>query len=108
MCVGLETSRPFILFFWGLYDLGLLAGSSAFVRHWLYWQNIISMFNENNHSGTVLDNPKNYLAIWLAVGIGSVVSLKRLLVGLFLGRQTFGKDCLQKKTHEFPTDSDRA
>lgn len=39
---------PFIAVTWGLLDFGLLHGSSPFVSSWLYWQDIVSLFNEAN------------------------------------------------------------
>lgn len=82
--------RP-VLVFWGLYDLALLSGSSAFAKHWAYAQGWIAMFTDSNPPGQVTSNEVYYQVIQIAIGVGVAVSLKRLVVGLFLGRQTFGK-----------------
>jgi hypothetical protein len=39
---------PFALFVWALLNFGLLRGQSDFVRHWLYWQDLVGVFNEEN------------------------------------------------------------
>ena len=84
--------RPFIVIFWALYDLGLLAGSNQFVQHWGYWQDVVRMFNESNPSGNVTSNETYLLILQLAIAMGVSVALKRFVVGLLLGRQTFGKN----------------
>ena len=89
----LPLCRPFVLTVWALYDLGLLAGSSAFVRHWGHWQNVIHMFNESNPSGNVTNSDLNYTILRLAIAVGIIVAIKRLVVGVFLSRQTFCKLC---------------
>lgn len=76
---------------WACFDLGLLAGSSAFVNHWCYWQDVIGMLNESNPSGNVTANDVYYKSLRLAIAVGSIVALKRLIVGVFLSRQTFRK-----------------
>ncbi|CAB9510911.1 Mechanosensitive ion channel protein [Seminavis robusta] len=80
---------PFTGIMWALYDMILLAGSSRFVNHWCYWQNVISMFNENNPSGNIPNSSAYLTLLRLSVAVGGLVAVKRLLVGLFLGRQTF-------------------
>lgn len=80
---------PFILFCWALYDLCLLAGSSRFVNHWLYWQDFISMMNDNNPSGNVTSNAMYLTFLNMALGVGATVAFKRFAIGLLLGKQTF-------------------
>ena len=41
---------PFIACMWGTLNFVLLYGSSRFVNHWLFWQDIIGIFNEKNPS----------------------------------------------------------
>ena len=82
---------PFIAIFWSLYSLGLNAGTSDFVHHWGYFQNWIRLFNEENPSGNVVDNEWNYTILRLTIFIGVAVALKRLVMSLLLGRQTFAR-----------------
>lgn len=64
-----------------------LYGKLQFHKHWLWWQQQIDLFNSNNDAGTVSENP-TYLQFLLAcIFIGGVVSLKRLLLALYLGRR---------------------
>lgn len=80
--------------FWACYNLGLLCGSDIFVRHWAYWQTWIEMFTEANPSGYATNSDLNYKLQRLAIAIGVIVAFKRLIVGVFLSRQTFRKSVL--------------
>lgn len=111
---------PFISIFWGTYNFILLSGLSPsfqylctrvlflvtfstsclcrhftgderYVRHWFYWQDVIGLFNEDNPGGNVINSETNMTLLSLMVVIGVLVSVKRMLVGLFLGRKTFGE-----------------
>jgi hypothetical protein len=81
---------PLLLFFFGLFNLLLTAGNSNFANHWLYWQDVIPMMNRSNPSGYVTSDAFYYLLCELAMVIGSVVGIKRLMIGLHFGRRTFG------------------
>jgi hypothetical protein len=74
---------------WGLLDFALLFGDNAFVRHWGYFQESIGLFNSKNPSGLVVDSDWNQRILLMMVTISLFVALKRFLVGLYLGRQTF-------------------
>lgn len=74
---------------WGVLDLGLLHGSSRFARHWLYFQETIDIFNETNPSGLVTDSIWNTRALTIAVTVSAVVAIKRLWLGLYLGKKLF-------------------
>ena len=80
---------PFVVTAWGIYDLALLSGSSRFAQHWAYAQTWIEMFNANNPAGTVTSSQLYLQIIQIAIALGIAISIKRLVVGLFLGRQTF-------------------
>ena len=77
--------------FWGAYNLILLAGDERYVRHWLYFQDTIGLFNEQNPGGHVVDHNINYAFMRTMIIAGVFTAIKRLMVGLMLGRQTFGK-----------------
>ena len=47
------------------------------------------MFNANNSSGDLTSNDLYYKVLRLAVSIGIIVAIKRLIVGIMLSRQTF-------------------
>jgi hypothetical protein len=80
---------PFLMMMWGIWDFALVAGDHAFARHWLFWQDFWGLFNEQNPAGDVLMSQPYYRVLSIAVSVGAVVSVKRLVVGLYLGRQTF-------------------
>ena len=81
---------PFIAVFWAIYRLILLSGDRDYAHHWGYWQDWVGLFNEENPSGNVVDHEWNNKILRLTIFIGIAVSIKRLFVALFLGRQTFG------------------
>ena len=85
---------PFILTFWAIYNLILNCGDSDFAGHWLYWQDWIGLFNEDNPAGNVVSNEWNYAILSNSIIVGCAVAVKRLVVGLFLGRQTLCKSGL--------------
>lgn len=80
---------PFILFWFGILNLALNCGNSDFAHHWLFWQDTIGLFNNQNPSGHVVDNPWNRRVIVVAISVSAVVAVKRFIVGLAFGRQTF-------------------
>jgi hypothetical protein len=84
---------PFLLLFWGIYNFGLVVGDTRFKNHWLYWQDWLSLFNEDNTSGDVTSSKWFSQLCTVAVCVGIAVSVKRLAVGVLLGRQTFGECC---------------
>lgn len=81
---------PFILTFWAIYSLILLCGDTEYAHHWGYWQDWIGMFNKDNPSGDVVNNELIQEILVNAIIVGVAVAIKRLTVGLLLGRQTFG------------------
>ena len=82
---------PFIGTFWALYSIALNAGTSDFAHHWGYFQDWIGLFNEENPSGNVVDHEWNYKILRLVIFICVAVALKRLVMSLLLGRQTFAR-----------------
>ena len=79
------------MIFWGIYDLALLAGPGRLANHWGYYQDYIGLFNESNPSGNVTSDGLYIQLLQVAIGVGVAVSVKRLAIGMFLGRQTFSK-----------------
>ena len=75
-------------------------GNNPFAHHWLYWQNAIELFNAKNYSGTVVNSPINATILKIAVSISAVVAVKRFVVGLYLGRQTFSTYHLPVATYD--------
>lgn len=84
---------PITLFWWGVYDFILLYGGNSFAKHWLFWQDVIRLFGKENPAGTILVSAEYKALLIVSIVISFMVVVKRCWVGLFLGRQTFGK-CL--------------
>jgi hypothetical protein len=82
---------PFIVFWWAIFDFAMLHGEGAFAKHWAFWQDAIDMFNSNNPSGNIVNNEWNTRVLSIAISVSVVVAVKRFVVGLYLGRQTFCK-----------------
>jgi hypothetical protein len=82
---------PFIVFWWAVLDFAMLHGDGAFAKHWAFWQDKIDMFNSNNPSGNIVNNEWNTRVLSIAVSVSLVVAIKRFIVGLYLGRQTYCK-----------------
>jgi hypothetical protein len=82
---------PFCCFFWGVFNFALVVGDSAFSNHWLFWQDLIGLMNARNPPGYVTSSTAFYRVVSVAMGMGVAVAFKRVAVGLYLGRRTFGK-----------------
>jgi hypothetical protein len=80
---------PMLLLFWSLTNYGFLYGDRRYVKHWIYWQKMFRIFNEENPSGGVTSNTW-YGSILLAIGVCSFIAMvKRVLVAVFLGRKKY-------------------
>jgi hypothetical protein len=80
---------PSTLFLWGILNLCLLSGNSAFAYHWAYWQDTVGLFNKQNPSGDVINSEWNHRILAISAALGTIVAFKRLLLGLYLGKRTF-------------------
>jgi len=81
---------PFVTLMWCSMNFALLYGNTAFAHHWAYWQDAVGLFNGENPSGNVVDSEWYFRLLIIGVAVSCVVAVKRLLVGIFLGRQTYG------------------
>lgn len=82
---------PFIITWWAVYDLCMLSGEGGFANHWMFYQDIITMFNDSNPSGNITNSDWNYRILYVALVLGLVVALKRFFVGLYLGGRQYCK-----------------
>lgn len=80
---------PFLISCWGVLNFLLVTGDKPFNKHWLYWQDVWGLFNENNPSGDVTNTLWLLRICAVCSALGVAVSLKRVAVGIYLGRQTF-------------------
>lgn len=74
----------------------LWGDGSQFANHWGYWQDWIKLFNASNPSGKIVDSRMHSTILKIAVSVSAVVAVKRFVVGLYLGRQTFSKFAVPK------------
>ena len=82
---------PFTFTWWAVYDLSMLSGKEDFANHWVYYQNLIGLFNAKNPSGAITSNIWNYRILIAILVLGIVVAFKRFIVGLYLGGRQYCK-----------------
>jgi hypothetical protein len=82
---------PSLMSWWAFYDLLMLSGDGRFARHWLFYQPWIKMFNEENPAGEVTQSVWNFRILVAGLVVGIIVSVKRFVVGLYLGRRQYGE-----------------
>lgn len=80
---------PFLLISFGMFNFALTVGDSAFSNHWLYWQPYVGLFNKQNPPGHVTSSLAFYRICAVAMAVGAAVAVKRLAIGVYLGRKTF-------------------
>ncbi|KAG7357550.1 mechanosensitive ion channel [Nitzschia inconspicua] len=80
---------PFLFCCFGMYNFALTVGDSSFSNHWLFWQPYIGLFNKQNPPGFVTSSLAFYQVCAVAMCVGAAVSVKRMAVGIYLGRKTF-------------------
>jgi hypothetical protein len=79
---------PFLVTFWGLYDMILLHGDNDFQRHWLYWTGI-QIYSQAN-SGSYILSSSAYLRVLMGMELAGVAAtLKRTLLTLYFGKRNF-------------------
>jgi hypothetical protein len=89
---------PCTVIFWSLFDLTLLAGDSPFPNHWMFYQTSIDLFNAKNPSGGVTSSVWNYRILVASMVIGVMVSIKRFVIGMYLGGKQY---CTYSMTYCF-------
>jgi hypothetical protein len=94
LLIIMSRGWPFTVFMWSLYDFGMLYGDRSFSKHWGYGQSAIELFNETNPSGIDAASVWNRRVLFIALFVSLASALKRFILGLYLGRQTFGKKFL--------------
>eukprot|EP00934_Nitzschia_sp_Nitz4_P001371 Nitzschia sp. Nitz4//scaffold41_size133979//57505//61267//NITZ4_003347-RA/size133979-processed-gene-0.249-mRNA-1//-1//CDS//3329551470//1371//frame0 len=80
---------PFVLFIWSILNFGVLYGSNPFASHWGYFQDWIGLLNTDNPSGDIVDSEWNRRVLLSAMLVSLSVTVKRFVLGLLLGKQTF-------------------
>lgn len=70
-------------------DILVLYGNNAFAKHWLFWQDLIGMCNQQNPPAAFLHGRVYAGILFSMMFVGAVTSLKRLVIATFLGRRSF-------------------
>jgi prepilin signal peptidase PulO-like enzyme (type II secretory pathway) len=91
LAIAQSKGWPFVLLMWALLDMIFLYGSRRVARHWLFWQKWIQMMNATNPSGNITDSDTYKLIIYISIGLGAAVTVKRTLMGNFVGKRVVGK-----------------
>lgn len=80
---------PFLVSFWGMYDMILLHGDNHFQTHWLYWTGMRIYSTAN--SGSYILSTSAYLRVLIGMLLAGVATtLKRTMLTLYFGRRSFG------------------
>jgi hypothetical protein len=90
LLIAQSKGWPFQLAMWGLIDTCMLAGQGSFAKHWLFWQDFIHLMNDNNPAGNVTNSFFYIRLLYLSIGIGALVTIKRSLFGWSVGKKLVG------------------
>ena len=82
---------PFHLAAWGIIDLMMLFGSGRFAKHWMFYQDTIEVFSEENPAGEVLEAKVYQSLLIFAIVAGVLVTAKRYYIGLSFGKATYSR-----------------
>lgn len=92
---------PFLVTFWGLYDMLFLHGDNSFQAHWFYWTGI-EIYSRAN-SGSYILSSSAYLRVLIGMILaGIATTLKRTLLTLYFGKRSF--DIYKPKLEEILND----
>lgn len=92
---------PFLVAFWGAYDMILLHGNNPFQVHWLYWTGI-RLYSQAN-SGSYILSSSVYLRVLIGMVLAGVATtLKRTVLTLYFGKRSF--DVYKPKLEEILND----
>lgn len=92
-----------------LMQVCIALAEGTFSQHWLFWQELISLYNEKNPSGNITSSDRNYQVNGTAVVVGFIIALKRLWWGLYLGKRSYREyHCLlEQRNVPFKTSSNQ-
>jgi hypothetical protein len=67
----------------------MLFGPRQFARHWVYYQDLIELFNECNPGGNITSDHTYSRLLFFSVYVGVLVSIKRFWIGLRFGKASY-------------------
>ena len=80
---------PHIVFWWVIANFSMNYGDGAFAHHWAFYQNFVDLFNSTNPSGAITYSDWYRRCLVVGISVSIVVTIKRFLIGLYLGRKQF-------------------
>mmetsp|Transcript_6362 Transcript_6362/g.13250 ORF Transcript_6362/g.13250 Transcript_6362/m.13250 type:complete len:903 (-) Transcript_6362:51-2759(-) len=80
---------PAIFFGWAFWCSMLLYGTGDFPQNWMYWQNGIKMFTDENPSGGVTSADTYGSLLLIGILMPTCVCLKRHFLGLHMGARLY-------------------
>jgi hypothetical protein len=86
-----EKGLPMQLQIWGILNFIVNHGTSDFAEHWMYYQDFLVIFTDENPSGGVTYNPGYRNLLLFSIFAGASVAAKRFLVGLRFGKASYDR-----------------
>ena len=82
---------PFLCVMFSLLNLIFCVGDSPFNKHWLFFQNRLSVFNDDSPAGNI--NASSFFGntIKCILIVGIILCLKKVMLGFFFGRNSYCK-----------------
>ncbi|KAL7557213.1 hypothetical protein ACA910_001281 [Epithemia clementina (nom. ined.)] len=80
---------PSVMLWWALWNFMTLQGNGPFISHWLYWQDYIKLFTNENPSGDIPSSEFYRHVLITMVVVAVSVSVKRNILSLHLGRRLY-------------------
>jgi len=80
---------PHIVFWWVILNFSMNYGDHAFAHHWAFYQDFVDLFNSTNPSGAITYSDWYRRCLVIGISVSIVVTIKRFLLGLYLGRKQF-------------------
>lgn len=92
---------PFVVAFWGFFDLIFLQGDNPFQTHWLYWTGI-EIYSIGNSGSYILASSAYFRVLLGMIIAGLATTFKRTVLTLYFGKRTF--DIYKPKLEEILND----
>jgi hypothetical protein len=80
---------PFQLVAWAIADFIMLYGSRDFSKHWLFYQDLMEVFNESNSAGNITSDHRYRGVLIFAICSGVAIAFKRFCIGLGFGKNSY-------------------
>ena len=82
---------PCTLFFFASYDFMFLYGKDRFSAHWLYWQDMLRIFNADNPAGDSTSRDMYRRLLIVLIVNGAAAAVKRVWTGFHIGQRLYSR-----------------